>query len=137
MKPYLWSVDGTPPLPPTRPRWRRFIELYLPMVVVYLMVATLVAIVLYPHMVVTVPSGYVGVLWKRFGGGTVLDPRRLKNEGFNLISPWNEVFLYDLRLQSFTESYNAKREQHDLPVREFDYVLVSTASGFEADGEKA
>jgi regulator of protease activity HflC (stomatin/prohibitin superfamily) len=71
------------------------------------MVATLVAVVLYPHMVITVPSGYVGVLWKRFGGGTVLDPRQLKNEGFNLILPWNEVFLYDLRLQSFTESYNA------------------------------
>jgi regulator of protease activity HflC (stomatin/prohibitin superfamily) len=31
----------------------------------------------------------------------------LKNEGFNLILPWNLVFLYDLRLQSFTESYNA------------------------------
>jgi regulator of protease activity HflC (stomatin/prohibitin superfamily) len=77
------------------------------MVVIYLMVATLMAIVLYPHMVVTVPSGEVGVLWKRFGGGTVLDPRRLKNEGFNLILPWNQVFLYDLRLQSFTESYNA------------------------------
>jgi len=76
-------------------------------VVIYLMVATLVAVVLYPHMVVTVPSGDVGVLWKRFGGGTVLDPRRLKNEGFNLILPWNQVFLYDLRLQSFTESYNA------------------------------
>jgi len=75
--------------------------------VIYLMVATLVAVVLYPHMVITVPSGDVGVLWKRFGGGTVLDPRRLKNEGFNLILPWNEVFLYDLRLQSFTESYNA------------------------------
>jgi regulator of protease activity HflC (stomatin/prohibitin superfamily) len=95
------------PPPTTPPRWRRFIESYLPMVVIYLMVATLVAIVLYPHMVVTVPSGYVGVLWKRFGGGTVLDPRRLKNEGFNLILPWNQVFLYDLRLQSFTESYNA------------------------------
>jgi regulator of protease activity HflC (stomatin/prohibitin superfamily) len=77
------------------------------MVVIYLMVATLVAIVLYPRMVVTVPSGEVGVLWKRFGGGTVLDPRQLKNEGFHLILPWNEVFLYDLRLQSFTESYNA------------------------------
>jgi prohibitin 2 len=57
--------------------------------------------------VITVPSGHVGVLWKRFGGGTVLDPRLLKNEGFNLILPWNVVFLYDLRLQSFTESYNA------------------------------
>jgi regulator of protease activity HflC (stomatin/prohibitin superfamily) len=75
--------------------------------VIYLMVATLVAVVLYPHMVITVPSGQVGVLWKRFGGGTVLDPRKLKNEGFNLILPWNRVFLYDLRLQSFTEPYNA------------------------------
>jgi regulator of protease activity HflC (stomatin/prohibitin superfamily) len=106
MKAYLWPVDGTPP-PTTPSRWRRFVERHLPSAVIYLMVATLVAIVLYPHMVITVPSGDVGVLWKRFGGGTVLDPRRLKNEGFNLILPWNEVFLYDLRLQSFTESYNA------------------------------
>ena len=106
LKAYLWPVDGTPaPAPPSR--WRRFIDRHLPSVVIYLMVATLVGVVLYPHMVVTVPSGYVGVLWKRFGGGTVLDPRRLKNEGFNLILPWNRVFLYDLRLQSFTESYNA------------------------------
>jgi regulator of protease activity HflC (stomatin/prohibitin superfamily) len=105
MKAYLWPVDGTPP--PTPSRWRRLAERHLPSVVIYLMVATLVAVVLYPHMVITVPSGDVGVLWKRFGGGTVLDPRRLKNEGFNLILPWNEVFLYDLRLQSFTESYNA------------------------------
>jgi regulator of protease activity HflC (stomatin/prohibitin superfamily) len=104
MKAYLWPADGTAP-PPSR--WRRFAERHLPSVVIYLMVATLVAIVLYPHMVITVPSGYVGVLWKRFGGGTVLDPRQLKNEGFQLILPWNQVFLYDLRLQSFTESYNA------------------------------
>jgi regulator of protease activity HflC (stomatin/prohibitin superfamily) len=107
MKVDLWPVDGTPPPTTTPSRWRRFVERHLPSVVIYLMVATLVAIVLYPHMVITVPSGHVGVLWKRFGGGTVLDPRLLKNEGFNLILPWNVVFLYDLRLQSFTESYNA------------------------------
>jgi len=106
MKVDVRPVDGTP-LPTTPSRWRRFVERHLPSVVIYLMVATLVAVVLYPHMVVTVPSGYVGVLWKRFGSGTVLDPRQLKNEGFNLILPWNRVFLYDLRLQSFTESYNA------------------------------
>ncbi len=88
-------------------RWRRFVDRNLPSVVIYLMVATLVAVVLYPHMVITVPSGYIGVLWKRFSNGTVLDPRLLKNEGFNFVSPWNRVFLYDLRLQSFTESYNA------------------------------
>src|SRR6476646_3690955 len=107
MKVDLWPVDGS--MPPTRApsRWRRFLESHLPSVVIYLMVATLVAVVLYPHMVITVPSGEVGVLWKRFGGGTVLDARKLKNEGFNLILPWNRVFLYDLRLQSFTERYNA------------------------------
>src|SRR6266566_8659192 len=107
MKVDLWPADGTPPPTRTPSRWRRFLERHLPSVVIYLMVATLVAVVLYPHMVITVPSGQVGVLWKRFGGGTVLDPRRLKNEGFNLILPWNRVFLYDLRLQSFTEPYNA------------------------------
>jgi regulator of protease activity HflC (stomatin/prohibitin superfamily) len=107
MKVDLWPVDGTPPPTTTPSRWRRFVERHLPSVVIYLMVATLVAVVLYPHMVITVPSGQVGVLWKRFGGGTVLDPRKLKNEGFNLILPWNRVFLYDLRLQSFTEPYNA------------------------------
>jgi regulator of protease activity HflC (stomatin/prohibitin superfamily) len=107
MKAYLWPVDGTPPPTKTSSRWRRFAVRHLPSVVIYLMVATLVAVVLYPHMVITVPSGQVGVLWKRFGGGTVLDPRLLKNEGFNLILPWNKVFLYDLRLQSRTESYNA------------------------------
>jgi regulator of protease activity HflC (stomatin/prohibitin superfamily) len=107
MKVDLWPVDGSIPSTRAPSRWRRFVESHLPSAVIYLMVATLVAVVLYPHMVITVPSGEVGVLWKRFGGGTVLDPRKLKNEGFNLILPWNRVFLYDLRLQSFTEHYNA------------------------------
>ena len=105
MKAYLWSVDGNPP--PTRSRWRRFVDRYLPSFVIYLMVLTLVGVVLFPHVAVTVPSGHVGVLWKRFGGGTVLDPRQLKDEGLHLVWPWNEVFLYDLRLQSITETYNA------------------------------
>jgi regulator of protease activity HflC (stomatin/prohibitin superfamily) len=106
MKAYLWS-DAMPPPATRRARWRRFAERHLPSVVIYLMVVTLVAVVLYPHVVVTVPSGQVGVLWKRFAGGTVLDPRRLKDEGLHLIWPWDRLFLYDLRLQSFTESYNA------------------------------
>ena len=105
MKAYLWSVDGNPP--PTRSRWRRFVDRRLPSLVIYLMVVTLVGVVLFPHVAVTVPSGHVGVLWKRFGGGTVLDPRQLKDEGLHFVWPWNEVFLFDLRLQSITETYNA------------------------------
>ena len=101
------SIYDKPPPSRTRHAWWRFVEHYLPVLVIYLLVATLVGIVLAPYMLVTVPSGYVGVLWKRFGGGTVLDPRRLKDEGMRVTLPWNVVFLYDLRLQSATETYNA------------------------------
>jgi regulator of protease activity HflC (stomatin/prohibitin superfamily) len=54
-----------------------------------------------------VPSGFVGVLWKRLGGGTVLDPNKLRNEGMRFVLPWNKLFLYDLRLQSATHTYDA------------------------------
>jgi len=101
------SIYDRPPPSRTRYAWWRFVEHHLPVVVIYLLVATLVAVVLAPHVLVTVPSGYVGVLWKRFGGGTVLDPRKLKDEGMRFVLPWNKIFLYDLRLQSTTETYNA------------------------------
>ena len=107
MNAHLVSIYDKPPTSRTRLAWWRFVERRLPMLVTYLLVATLVGVILAPFMLVTVPSGYVGVLWKRFGGGTVLNPSLLKNEGMRITLPWNLVFLYDLRLQSVTETYNA------------------------------
>jgi regulator of protease activity HflC (stomatin/prohibitin superfamily) len=107
MKPYPFSLDGLPPQTTKRSRWSRFVDRHLPRIVLYLMVVTLLAVVLLPYVVVTVPSGYVGVLWKRFGNGTVIDPRQLRGEGLRFLLPWNQLFLYDLRLQSMTETYNA------------------------------
>ena len=108
MNMHTLSLDGTrsPTIKPSS-RWRRFVDRHLPSAVIYLMVLTLVAVVLFPYVVVTVPSGHVGVLWERFGGGTVLDPRALKDEGLHLIWPWDELFMYDLRLQAITETYDA------------------------------
>lgn len=101
------TLHGTPLPPPKRSFWRHFVERQLPNIVIFLMVTTLIIIVLYPHMVVSVPSGQVGVLWKRFGGGTVLDPKQLRDEGLHILLPWDKLFLYDLRLQSITETYHA------------------------------
>ena len=101
------TIYDKPPSSRTRYVWWRFVEQHLPVLVIYLLVATLIGVVLAPFVLVTVPSGYVGVLWKRFGGGTVLDPHKLKAEGMRITLPWNVVFLYDLRLQSATETYNA------------------------------
>src|ERR1700738_5146974 len=107
MNAHLVSIYDKPPTSRTRLAWWRFVERQLPTLVIYLLVATLIGVILAPFMLVTVPSGYVGVLWKRFGGGTVLNPKLLKDEGMRITLPWNQVFLYDLRLQSATETYNA------------------------------
>ena len=112
---YPETLDGKPP---PRRRWWRFISRHVPSLSVLLMASGLIAIVLYPHVVITVPSGKVGVLWKRFNGfdaycwcfvgrGTVLDPKQLRNEGLHIVWPWDRLFLYDLRLNSSTQTFNA------------------------------
>ncbi len=96
----------------------RFVGRHLPSLSVMLLAAMLVATLLFPYVVITVPSGSVGVLWKRFNGydlycwcfvgrGTILDPRELRDEGLHLVWPWDKLFIYDLRLQSTTQTYNA------------------------------
>ena len=105
MKPNPESLDGKPP--PKRYRWWRFIEHSLPVIVIYLMVATLVSFLIAPNVIVTVPTGHVGILWKRFRGGTQVDPRLLKDEGMRVLLPWDKLFLYDLRLQTHDDTYNA------------------------------
>src|ERR1700739_4691565 len=106
------------PLPRKRRSWWQLIGHHLPGFAVLLLSALLAIIVLWPYMVITVPSGSVGVLWKRFNGidmycwcwvgrGTVLDPRELREEGLHLIWPWDKLYLYDLRLQSSQQTYNS------------------------------
>jgi regulator of protease activity HflC (stomatin/prohibitin superfamily) len=107
MRSYPWSLDQRRAPSPTRRAWLLFIEKHLPGLSLFLMILTLIGAVLYPATVVSVPTGHVGVLWKRFGGGTVLDPDRLRGEGFHIHLPWDEMFLYDLRLQVANETYNA------------------------------
>ena len=115
MAKYPESLDDTPP--PPRRRWG-FMGRNLPGLSIVLMVALLVGVVLWPYMVITVPSGQVGVLWYRFIGfdaycwcmvnrGTVLNPKEIREEGLHIIAPWNRLFIYDLRLQSKSEIYHA------------------------------
>src|ERR1700682_5005878 len=96
--------------------WRR-IRPHLPRFSVIFSTLLLIAIVLWPYVVVSVPRGPGGSLWYRLIGfdpycmclvrGTVLDPREIREEGLHLIMPWNKLYLYDLRLESVTQTYNA------------------------------
>jgi regulator of protease activity HflC (stomatin/prohibitin superfamily) len=116
MATYSEILDEVPP--PRKRGWWRVIGRHLPSFTVAVLVSMLAATVLFPYVVITVPSGQVGVLWKRFNGydlycwcfvgrGTILDPRELREEGLHIVWPWDKLFLYDLRLQSTTQTYNA------------------------------
>ena len=105
MAPRHEALDVPPPSKGYR--WWRFVERHLPIIVIYLMVTTLIGFLIAPNVIVTVPTGHVGVLWKRFRGGTQLDPRLLKEEGLRVLLPWDKLFLYDLKLQTTTDTYNA------------------------------
>ncbi|MGY8997468.1 MAG: prohibitin family protein, partial [Alphaproteobacteria bacterium] len=63
-----------------------------------LLLFTFVFIFLSRQMFVTVPAGHGGVMWWRFWEGTATSWHY--GEGTHLVPPWDEVTLYDLRLQS-------------------------------------
>ena len=118
MASYPQTIDDLMPPPQKKRTWWRFVGRHLPGLSFLILTALFVTIVLWPYVVITVPSGHVGVLWKRFNGldlycwcwvgrGTVLDPRELREEGLHVIWPWDKLYLYDLRLQSSTQTYNA------------------------------
>lgn len=64
-------------------------------------VSIMLIALLWPLIIHNVPAGHVGVLWKRFGGGTVLD--RTYEEGVHIILPWNRFEIYDVRLKVGSE----------------------------------
>ena len=114
---YAEALEGMPPRQKKRAFWR-FIGRHLPGLTVTLLAGLLITTILFPFVVITVPSGHVGVLWKRFNGydlycwcfvgrGTILDPRELRDEGLHIVWPWDKLYIYSLRLQSSTQTYNA------------------------------
>ena len=52
---------------------------------------------------ITIPAGHGAALWLRFFGGTVLD--FYYGEGTKIIFPWDVIYIYDLRLQQRTKSF--------------------------------
>jgi regulator of protease activity HflC (stomatin/prohibitin superfamily) len=67
---------------------------------------------LWRSIFIPIGSGQLGVLWSRFGGGTVTN--RVYTEGYQTIWPWNRMAVYDVRLQ----------EMHDV-------VSVLTTDGLQ------
>jgi len=64
-------------------------------------VILIIAIIIIAKSAVTIGYGEAGVLFKTFGGG--VDTKHTLDEGFNLIAPWNNVAIYNVKQQELLE----------------------------------
>ncbi|MDO9712720.1 prohibitin family protein [Paracraurococcus lichenis] len=88
---------------PRRP-WYSVMDLRRSVLIV-LMIAMMVFFYFLPSIVIFIPAGHGGVLWKRFDGGTQMTPAL--PEGVHLAFPWDRIEIYDLRLSEDTRVYTA------------------------------
>jgi len=68
----------------------------------FFIIIAVAAVILFSKSTVTIKSGQAGVLYKTFGGGVVTDEPSL-GEGFQIVAPWNKVFIYEVRQQEIFE----------------------------------
>lgn len=76
----------------------------LPALLVCGFLAVFLFLFLYNSIVYTVASGQAGVLYRRFSGGTVVD--KVYSEGIHFLFPWNKMFIYNVRVQQVTHSFD-------------------------------
>lgn len=79
-----------------------FIKRNLATIITLVLIAALFLAFFWSSVVISVKSGEVGVLYRRFGQGTVTD--MTYPEGITLILPWNIMYIYDTRIQQHPHS---------------------------------
>ena len=87
-------------------RWLRKIKfrVYCTLIVVALCVAFLA-----PRIFIMVPSGSHAVMYRMFFGGTVTDS--VWGEGMNIIPPWDNLTIYEMRMQQQTLKFKILSEE--------------------------
>ena len=106
----------------------------LPRVVVFGLLSVILLFIFGSSMFVTIESGEKGVLFKKFGGG--LEKEIVYGQGLHIIAPWNDMFIYDVKLKDTFEkmevlSKNGLSIKIDLSFR---YQPVADSIGYLHDG---
>ncbi len=65
-------------------------------------IGVILLLIFFIKSTITIGSGEAGVLYRTFDGGVVTDEPPL-GEGFHLVAPWNDVFIYEVRQQELSE----------------------------------
>ena len=81
---------------------------YLMQVLIIIMLILVFVVGFWDSMFITIPAGHQGVMFKTFGGGTVIDQHW--EEGLVFVYPWDELYIYDTRVISGQDTIDALTE---------------------------
>jgi regulator of protease activity HflC (stomatin/prohibitin superfamily) len=101
------SVNLTTFRDATQANWRsigRKLSYYRGASSLTLLVLLFLLLVCWPWIVITVPAGHVAVRWWRLFGGT--DISRVYDEGSYFNFPWDEMPIYDVRIQTISGDFD-------------------------------
>lgn len=76
----------------------------IPGLIVSLLLFLLLVIFLWKLMFISIKPGEGGVLWRRFGHGTVVD--YVYSEGLHIINPFNRMYIYNARVQTILHEFD-------------------------------
>ncbi len=83
----------------------RLISRQAPYIIIFIVILIFGTVLFFNRIVVSVDSGELGVLWRRLGGGTVLDT--VYHEGLHVILPINKMHVYNVRKQQYSDTIEA------------------------------
>ena len=79
-------------------------------VVAFILVTSLLLIgFLWHRMFIMIPPGYLGIIYRTLHGGTETD--RIWGEGLHIIPPWDQMTLYEVRLQQETLQFKVLSDE--------------------------
>lgn len=104
------QLDDDEPVEQKRRRWglaqvRSYFLRIRSKLILRTLIAVAVIIVIWPYVTIVIPAGKVGVLFRPLVGGTSIS--RPMTEGLNLYLPWNQITLYDTRIQVGKSQFEA------------------------------
>src|ERR1700735_1211747 len=83
-------------------RIRHFINRQAPYLLLTAFVFLFLLVYFFNSMVISIHPGELGVLWRRLGGGAVVQD--VYQEGVHLILPINRMYIYNVRRQRVSDS---------------------------------
>jgi regulator of protease activity HflC (stomatin/prohibitin superfamily) len=78
---------------------------------VYALIAVILIVLgaIWPRMFISIPAGHHGVMYRTFGAGT--ETERIWGEGLHVIPPWDQLTVYETRLQQQFLSFSVLSDE--------------------------